>query len=479
MTEVFPEFEKERRFSSRMDEIQGATTFLEETLRSYGLVSGKKDPLLFDLRLSLTEAFANVVEHGYRGRMEEPILVRLRVKKNEFRLEIEDYAYRPSPKTLRSRDLGEYRERGLGLFLISRCMDRLEYRFERNGRNRTIMRRRLDEREIDDENDVGDPFHVAVYEMEDECLIVLTGGFTHGRKISTEEWLEIDARQYELDLRAVTALDDEAADQVAAFIEALKERSRECVVRVERSALSTLLVERGVDCFVREDGGDSTTGGVFHPLTENVLHHLGVVEAEEGAEMEGGERTARPSLVETPRYRAELLGEIHGGFAGIDGLEFEGGALALMLLYVQPRSRAGRILFAHSEGFLGEMLRTYRRREGYEWVGAFLKSFGAGLRNILPGVAAERQALRLSGLLSFWYPDRVVLIQGTDTRRIYFQNKRFNLVRLLDAVSAPFEIHTVKRERKEVGAGLLDAPVRSRLEIEEVGGTVDVIGPKS
>ena len=104
--------------------------------------------LAMDVTLALEEVFLNVVQHGYLDVAEHEILVRLALERGNVALTVEDDGVpfnpldSPPPDTnlpVEQREIG-----GLGIHLVQRVMDGIEYARE-GQHNRLVMRKRIAE----------------------------------------------------------------------------------------------------------------------------------------------------------------------------------------------------------------------------------------------------------------------------------------------------------------------------------------------
>lgn len=87
------------------------------------------------LRLSLVEAYSNVVRHAHRDRPNLPVLIRLEVKDRDLVLEIWDYGEGYDLSTYLAPCPQDKQESGYGWLILNRLMDRVEYRLQVDGRN--------------------------------------------------------------------------------------------------------------------------------------------------------------------------------------------------------------------------------------------------------------------------------------------------------------------------------------------------------
>lgn len=213
-----------RQFPARMSSISEATAFLVELVRqSHG--TRLDETTYFDLRLAVTESLANIVEHSYGNEPDHTVRMNVRVREGRVEILFTDLGRRPDPSRLKSRNLGEYRERGLGLFLISKCMDMLHYSFGRDGVNTLRMYRELSpgsRRQPRESHHRS--FHAATFEHEDGGRTVcLFGSFDALRPDPLPAGVDASGARVVLDLSLLDAIDFPGAQSVHEFIRREKE----------------------------------------------------------------------------------------------------------------------------------------------------------------------------------------------------------------------------------------------------------------
>lgn len=76
-----------------------------------------------DLKLVLGEALTNVVRHAYDNHTDKPIYIDLYFDKERVEIRIRDYGRKTEPRDLKSFDLNDYREGGIGLYMIKKLTD--------------------------------------------------------------------------------------------------------------------------------------------------------------------------------------------------------------------------------------------------------------------------------------------------------------------------------------------------------------------
>jgi sigma-B regulation protein RsbU (phosphoserine phosphatase) len=96
------------------------------------------------LVLAINEAVCNVIRHGYAGRDDGALHLRIERARGVLRMRLRDAAPPVDPSTIKPRDLDECRPGGLGINFIDATMDswRLRPLRSRDG-NVLTMRKRL------------------------------------------------------------------------------------------------------------------------------------------------------------------------------------------------------------------------------------------------------------------------------------------------------------------------------------------------
>ncbi|MEM0502990.1 MAG: ATP-binding protein [Thermoplasmata archaeon] len=76
-----------------------------------------------DIRLIVGEAIQNIIKHAYLEKYDKPIFIEFKFFKDKMEIRIRDYGLKSILANLKSYDLSDYREEGLGLYLIRRLTD--------------------------------------------------------------------------------------------------------------------------------------------------------------------------------------------------------------------------------------------------------------------------------------------------------------------------------------------------------------------
>lgn len=104
---------------SRLEAIDAARTWVTERVRA----AGANDDTVGEIELALTEALANVIEHGYEGDQTQKIEVGFEVETDRLRVSVRDWGRQADPEAFESRDLDDPGEGGYGVFLMEQLMD--------------------------------------------------------------------------------------------------------------------------------------------------------------------------------------------------------------------------------------------------------------------------------------------------------------------------------------------------------------------
>ena len=127
---------------NQLAEIHRLSALVEEFGRAYQW----PDDVIFQINLVLDELVTNVISYGYHDSAEHLIDLRLKLSGDELTLVMEDdgKAFNPLEKAspqfdvpLEERGIG-----GLGIFLVRKLMDRVDYRREA-GKNILVMMKRI------------------------------------------------------------------------------------------------------------------------------------------------------------------------------------------------------------------------------------------------------------------------------------------------------------------------------------------------
>ncbi len=119
---------------------------LAHQIDDFGKVHGLSLDVLYAVNLVLDEVITNTISYGYNDRKKHAIHIQLQLIGNELRIEVEDDGRPFNPlevpefnptKSLEERAIG-----GVGIFLVRKMMDHLEYHRQQN-KNLLVMKRKV------------------------------------------------------------------------------------------------------------------------------------------------------------------------------------------------------------------------------------------------------------------------------------------------------------------------------------------------
>ncbi len=119
---------------------------LSQEVEKFGGTQGFTPKVVRALNVSLDEIISNTIAHGYADKGRHEILVRVQVDGDHVRAEVEDdgRAFNPlhAPEPDTKLPLEKCPVGGLGVLLVRKMMDVVEYRRE-HGKNLLVMKKRL------------------------------------------------------------------------------------------------------------------------------------------------------------------------------------------------------------------------------------------------------------------------------------------------------------------------------------------------
>jgi serine/threonine-protein kinase RsbW len=134
---------RSKRILSRTDNLREVREFVGEEARTFGFT--EED--VANIILAVDEACTNIIKHAYQYATDKVIEVSLHPVKQKFEIRIYDNGRPFDPSTIRQPDLKEHighRKRGgLGVYLMKKLMDKVEYNFHRGKRNEVRLTKYL------------------------------------------------------------------------------------------------------------------------------------------------------------------------------------------------------------------------------------------------------------------------------------------------------------------------------------------------
>ncbi|MGC8821064.1 MAG: ATP-binding protein [Fervidobacterium sp.] len=94
---------------------------------------GAFDKDIFDTELAINEAIANIIQHTYKGEPKYIVMTMNWKDPNELEILLRDFGPRVDPSKIKSRDLDDIRPGGLGVYIIQRIFDVMEFKDVKEG----------------------------------------------------------------------------------------------------------------------------------------------------------------------------------------------------------------------------------------------------------------------------------------------------------------------------------------------------------
>jgi serine/threonine-protein kinase RsbW len=82
-----------------------------------------------DLKLAINEAVSNIIQHAYEGQTNKAIFVYFYLFSERLEVAIRDYGKKVEPDQIKSRDLDDVKDHGLGVFLMENLVDEVAFDF--------------------------------------------------------------------------------------------------------------------------------------------------------------------------------------------------------------------------------------------------------------------------------------------------------------------------------------------------------------
>lgn len=94
-------------------------------------ISGFDEETCGNITLCVDEALTNIIRHAYDGKPDKVIKIELcptgPADSRCLRIRLRDYGKHVDPSKIKSRDLSDVRPGGLGVHIITECMDSVEF----------------------------------------------------------------------------------------------------------------------------------------------------------------------------------------------------------------------------------------------------------------------------------------------------------------------------------------------------------------
>jgi len=93
--------------------------------------------------LAVDEACSNIIKHSYKNDYNQKIDLTIRLETDFLTVSIVDYGIKFDITSIETRDINEIKPGGLGIYIINRVMDTVEYSHTPEGFNKMKMVKKL------------------------------------------------------------------------------------------------------------------------------------------------------------------------------------------------------------------------------------------------------------------------------------------------------------------------------------------------
>jgi serine/threonine-protein kinase RsbW len=94
---------------------------------------------LGNLVLAVDEACSNIIKHSYKNDHTKNIDLTIQIKTDSIIITIIDYGTKLDISSMKSRNINDIRPSGLGIYIIKKVMNSIEYTHTPEGFNKVIM----------------------------------------------------------------------------------------------------------------------------------------------------------------------------------------------------------------------------------------------------------------------------------------------------------------------------------------------------
>lgn len=130
------------KFPGRYENLEQISRLVEQAAADAGL----NESAAYAVQLAVDEAATNIIEHAYGGEGIGEIEITVQVNKNGLTVTLRDHGrpFDPGqiPDPNLSRPLEEIEPHGLGLFLMRKMMDEVQFEFTPQGNTVTMTKRK-------------------------------------------------------------------------------------------------------------------------------------------------------------------------------------------------------------------------------------------------------------------------------------------------------------------------------------------------
>ncbi len=128
---------KQLEFASHPGNLVLVRKFVREFLDTADFSSLDADLIV----LGVDEACTNIIRYAYKHENTHLITLTCEQAEDGIHIRLRDFGEKHDPEEMKSRDLENVRPGGLGLFLMRRAFDEVNYRLEKDGTELVLIKR--------------------------------------------------------------------------------------------------------------------------------------------------------------------------------------------------------------------------------------------------------------------------------------------------------------------------------------------------
>ena len=100
---------------------------VRKQVESFAATLGLSEWCQTQIVLAVDESLTNIIRHAYSNMPDMPIELRIRHSDEILEIQIRDFGKNADPAEFKSRDIKDLRPGGLGVTIMKKCMDFVEY----------------------------------------------------------------------------------------------------------------------------------------------------------------------------------------------------------------------------------------------------------------------------------------------------------------------------------------------------------------
>lgn len=131
-----------RKFAAKFENLDE----IREHVASQARAAGFSDRAVYAVQLAADEAASNIIEHAYAGRPDQSFLLRCEFAKDRLCMTFLDrgtsFDFTRVEMPDVSADLSERKIGGLGIYLMHKLMDEVDYKVTKSGNYLTLIKRK-------------------------------------------------------------------------------------------------------------------------------------------------------------------------------------------------------------------------------------------------------------------------------------------------------------------------------------------------